>query len=169
MASAFYQYSPLTSENAFRLFRVTKCPLPTDREIEIELFEVSLDEPPPFEAVSYAWGGGEKDRTLVCGGYPLPVSATVVDFLIALDWQHFIECWDLTEPKTLWIDAICINQASVEEKNAQVPRMRTIYHEADQVWVWLGTGTVETNIAFDYLSKKYTLGESGDLFTDSVY
>lgn len=178
MTSAYYQYTPLTSENAFRLFRVTKCPLTDDDTpslVEIELFEASFDAPPPFEAVSYAWGGREKDCILACGDSLLPVSATVVDFLIALRRQHILHPRDLSEAKPLWIDAICINQDSVGERNVQVPRMRTIYHEADQVWVWLGRGTVETDIAFDYLVEKHDSGASQysyterDLSTDSAY
>lgn len=38
----------------------------------------------------------------------------------------------------LWIDAICINQKSTEDKNTQLPLMGTIYNCALSVIVWLG-------------------------------
>lgn len=38
----------------------------------------------------------------------------------------------------LWIDAICINQADLEERSAQVRIMPRIYSNADCVIVWLG-------------------------------
>lgn len=38
----------------------------------------------------------------------------------------------------LWIDAICINQADLEERSAQVRIMPQIYSKADCVNVWLG-------------------------------
>jgi hypothetical protein len=38
----------------------------------------------------------------------------------------------------LWIDALCINQSSTDEKNDQVPRMREIYENAYAGFVWLG-------------------------------
>ena len=38
----------------------------------------------------------------------------------------------------LWVDAICIDQNSDEERSAQVPLMRQIYGNAKSVLVWLG-------------------------------
>jgi hypothetical protein len=37
-----------------------------------------------------------------------------------------------------WIDAICINQRDVEERNRQLPMMKWIYFRADTVVTWLG-------------------------------
>ncbi|KAG7285535.1 hypothetical protein NEMBOFW57_010164 [Staphylotrichum longicolle] len=45
----------------------------------------------------------------------------------------------LTETRSLWwIDALCINQADVRERSAQVALMRRIYGSAAHVQVWLG-------------------------------
>ena len=44
------------------------------------------------------------------------------------------------ELRRLWIDAICINQASLKEKNQQVPMMADIYGGAARVLVWLELG-----------------------------
>ena len=38
----------------------------------------------------------------------------------------------------LWIDAICIDQTNIPERNQQVNRMSRIYSAAKQIWVWLG-------------------------------
>ncbi|KAK4040174.1 heterokaryon incompatibility protein-domain-containing protein [Parachaetomium inaequale] len=40
--------------------------------------------------------------------------------------------------RTVWVDAVCINQADEEEKRAQVQRMDLIYANASGVTVWLG-------------------------------
>lgn len=37
--------------------------------------------------------------------------------------------------RTLWIDAICINQADVDERSSQVAQMREIYSKSDKVIV----------------------------------
>jgi hypothetical protein len=37
-----------------------------------------------------------------------------------------------------WVDAICINQKDVPERDSQVSQMGTIYRDADCVHVWLG-------------------------------
>ncbi|KAL2039473.1 hypothetical protein N7G274_007745 [Stereocaulon virgatum] len=41
-------------------------------------------------------------------------------------------------PRTIWIDAICINQRCTEERMHQVQLMKTIYGDATVVRVWLG-------------------------------
>lgn len=45
---------------------------------------------------------------------------------------------DPDEWGTLWIDAICINQEDIEERNEQVHYMHKIYHTAAEVLIWLG-------------------------------
>lgn len=44
------------------------------------------------------------------------------------------------EPRTIWTDAICINQNDTDERNNQVKRMGDIYHFAHRVVAWLGPG-----------------------------
>jgi hypothetical protein len=43
-----------------------------------------------------------------------------------------------TCPRTLWIDALCINQNNENEKRFQVQRMGCVYANASVVVVWLG-------------------------------
>lgn len=43
-------------------------------------------------------------------------------------------------PLPLWVDAICINQADADERNAQVALMWFIYSRAQAVVAWLGMG-----------------------------
>lgn len=40
-----------------------------------------------------------------------------------------------------WIDAICIDQSNVKEKNIQVPKMKQLYSTATKVVIWLGDPT----------------------------
>lgn len=44
----------------------------------------------------------------------------------------------------LWVDSICINQADIPERNAQVAKMATIYTSAVSVVAWLGPADEET-------------------------
>jgi hypothetical protein len=43
-----------------------------------------------------------------------------------------------SEVVKLWVDAICINQDHLAEKNHQVKNMGSIYWMAERVLVWLG-------------------------------
>jgi hypothetical protein len=40
-----------------------------------------------------------------------------------------------------WIDALCIDQTNVPEKNHQVQRMGNIYYDSESVVAWIGNGT----------------------------
>jgi len=49
-----------------------------------------------------------------------------------------LNCLRLKAKKSLWVDALCINQKDVHERNHQVSFMGTIYENASVVLVWLG-------------------------------
>lgn len=111
---------------------------------------IKPDEDPPspqlkYEALSYTWGSMEKavsarvidettDRTQT-----IALGANLADALEHLRLE--------TESRTLWVDAICINQADIEERNAQVKRMGSIYTLAERVVIWLGPETSDSNLA----------------------
>lgn len=44
-----------------------------------------------------------------------------------------------------WIDALCINQSSNDEKSDQVPRMREIYETSCAGFIWLGDATINAD------------------------
>jgi hypothetical protein len=145
------------SDECFRLF----CIQNTESElIEIHLFEADFRSPPAFEAVSYAWGEDQAFSTILCNGQYLSVSSNVEAILQRLRQQASVG--------TFWIDSICINQASISERNIQVPRMRSIYSEARLVWIWLGEGTDEIKIAFRFLLEITDIFEEA-LSLEDVY
>lgn len=69
-------------------------------------------------------------------------------------WQ-FLECQkarpDLRQ-NLVWIDALCINQADIHERNHQVSLMELIYKKADSVIVWLGVSSETSDLAMNYIS-----------------
>ncbi|PVI07619.1 hypothetical protein DM02DRAFT_608709 [Periconia macrospinosa] len=56
----------------------------------------------------------------------------------------------------LWIDALCIDQCNLYERNHQVAIMGEIYSRAEKVIVWLGVGTEKTNEQLMSLSTGFT-------------
>ncbi|KAK7703391.1 hypothetical protein SLS64_009060 [Diaporthe eres] len=56
--------------------------------------------------------------------------------------------------RTLWIDAICIDQDNPGERNHQVQMMSRIYTRAREVCVWLGDGDSSSKIAIDFITKE---------------
>ena len=55
--------------------------------------------------------------------------------------------------RILWIDAICIDQSNIEERNRQVPLMKAIYSNAEAVRVWLGDPTTGSDDAMAILKE----------------
>ena len=83
-----------------------------------------------YEAVSYCWDDPTQVDFVLCGEARLGIGANL-GLLLRQIRRH-------DRLRTLWIDAICINQEDVDERNAQVAVMYHIYHRATQVLIWLG-------------------------------
>lgn len=73
------------------------------------------------------------------------------------------------DPLVIWIDAACINQASLEERNAQVLLMPDIYRGARNVKVWLGEEANSSNDGMGLIQaiadQRATLRENNRLMT----
>ena len=94
---------------------------------------VSLDGRHPSEALSYTWGKSTLNPlpTIILNGrYGLVVTENLYGALQRL--RHRV--WS----RSLWIDAICINQTDTDERNRQVSIMGAIYKSARRVCIWLG-------------------------------
>lgn len=91
---------------------------------------LSLDSSPPFEALSYFWGDPTPCESITINGGGFNIAKNLH---VALPYLRHEK-----QPRLLWIDAICINQADVSEENQQVQKMDKIYQRADRVVVWLG-------------------------------
>ena len=59
----------------------------------------------------------------------------------------------------IWIDALCIDQHNLAERSSQVLHMRSIYEQADSVWIWLGVpfDDVENNMAVQKMKHLHTV------------
>ncbi|ROT38281.1 hypothetical protein SODALDRAFT_185661 [Sodiomyces alkalinus F11] len=60
---------------------------------------------------------------------------------------------DEEEPLRIWIDAVCIDQQNVDEKNEHVRIMDRIYSHADEVYMWLGEWVGNEHDAIDALDE----------------
>lgn len=124
-----YDDLTLASANSIRVLDVL--PAKRDDEVRTTLRVVSLDSDPVYEALSYTWGKPDDQKAIkVNDDYDLPVTNNLFRALRNLR--------DDSETRTLWVDAICINQADVDECNRQVNLVGLIYQTAVCVDIWLG-------------------------------
>lgn len=61
------------------------------------------------------------------------------------------------EDRILWIDAICIDQDNDNERQHQVQQMSQIYKSAEQIVIWLGRGTQETDLVMDAMKQLHEI------------
>ncbi|KAI1488552.1 heterokaryon incompatibility protein-domain-containing protein [Biscogniauxia mediterranea] len=119
--------------------------------------EEKHDDVPPFEALSYTWGSPKSRKAIFIESSGKPLAKLLVTKNLAVALSHLR---DSKSSRTLWIDAICINQEDLAERSAQVPRMRLIYQLAARVVVWLGPGSSQSDIALQTLQH---LGEQVEI------
>lgn len=103
---------------------------------------------PRYEALSYAWGYPGRTSCLRVDNSSLEIGANLFVALINLRHKQ--------EPRDIWIDAICIDQASPLEKNHQVRQMYKIYSLAWRILIWLGDSDEASDYAFKRIRESST-------------
>lgn len=106
-----YTYKRLTLERpAIRL--LTLHPSDWNSPTKCNLHHASLDENPAFEASSYMLGDVKDTIEILVDSHKFPVTKNLHQALRYLRRE--------AEPRTLWIDALCINQGDISERSQQV-------------------------------------------------
>jgi hypothetical protein len=176
-------YSPLQGSD-IRLFSVQRAR--PDGVLRCNLFHAPLTKDLKFHALSYVWGDLDHKQTIMINDQPVEVNQNLYDFLDqiwkmadlstrgeeilvepSVDDLFRRECLSIygeeisvapfTEALHWWIDAICINQENIDEKNEQIPHMGQLYSSASQVWVWLGLPRTMSFKDPDFVALKLAL------------
>lgn len=99
---------------------------------------IQFIEDGPYEALSYVWGKADiytaqircQDNHDASTAGALTIGANLATALKAYRLPH--------TARRLWVDAICIKQQDVLERQSQVRMMGSIFRNANQVLCWLG-------------------------------
>lgn len=97
--------------------------------IQCELVNTKLDDCPDYEALSYTWGGSSAEHQIEINGRKIKAQSNLAHALATLRGR---------DTRVLWVDALCINQIDIPERNRQVALMGEIYRRARRVLTWLG-------------------------------
>jgi hypothetical protein len=125
-----FVYTPLDPKiDGIRLLTLAPSPNRTS-DIHCTLEQVTFAQRPEYEALSYTWGSDVVKTRIFVDGKEFGVGYNLWGALIHLRYPK--------EKRVLWIDAICINQTDILERNRQVRLMPHIYNRARIVNVWLG-------------------------------
>jgi hypothetical protein len=120
------------ASNQTRLIEIIGGP---DTALQCRFHCVSLSDDPQYIALSYAWGPPPATRSIWIDGHQVPIRENLWLFLCQVrkrsqqwswenlgNWMYGPGAW-----KYLWVDALCIDQGSIVEKNHQVQKMSEIY------------------------------------------
>ena len=103
---------------------------------------------PSYIALSYTWGDAGVQRNLrieSCGNLSIRHNLHVYLHMRSLA---------IKQATYLWIDAICIDQSNVHERNHQVNLMKEIYTAASAVDIWLGLEADDSDLAILYINSR---------------
>ena len=124
-----FPYKALPDASQYiRLLRIDPGEGGDDLTYSLEVFK--LDDTPEHAAISYTWGITEPARYVTINGSHVSVR----DNCRYAMWQNRLH--GLAD--YYWMDAICINQADLTEKNSHVAMMGAIYQNASVVVCCVG-------------------------------
>jgi Heterokaryon incompatibility protein (HET) len=125
-----FQHEALGQEaDAIRILRFEKTH-PGRKHVSCLLETVSLSSiQHNFIAVSHVWGNDDRTLKILMNGQSYFVTPQL--------WQFLLLAVERVPDKSLWIDAICINQSNVAEKQTQLPLMGLIFSKAQKLIAWL--------------------------------
>ncbi|KAF7195271.1 Heterokaryon incompatibility protein 6, OR allele [Pseudocercospora fuligena] len=122
-----YRTAPLHDPNTqIRLLRATQL---EEKYLSYDFIVCDLSDAPPYDAISYTWGDPNERGFIRVNNVPISVT-----------WNCRYALWQARQLGSIytWIDAVCINQANLEEKGAQVAFMYSIYQSAAEVLACIG-------------------------------
>lgn len=132
-------YDELLSNEFSTFFRLLELLEPEDGVPRCTVFQSTLEQCPPFAALSYVWGSPLNTRPIYMNSEEVLVRDNLWEFLAEASRRCPWEVEDEVsgETKYLWVDALCIDQENALEKNHQVKMMGSIYLKVSLAFLWL--------------------------------
>lgn len=151
---AQYRYIPLRGHDEIRLLKVL--PNHENSDIKVELVSVKLEtQAAQYFALTYCWGSDPPDHNITLAGFVKPIISILYDALKALRLRD--------ASRYVWIDALCIDQDSIQDKHSQMQKMSQIYSKAEEVVIWLGGRGSDGDLAIPFLSSLLSVNRFDEL------
>jgi hypothetical protein len=145
-----YPGSGLDLDDSFRLVQLQAGK--DDDAIIIHLSAVRLSNSPPFEALSYVWG--DPNETVSIKVIAVGAVEEFFDIPITINCHAALKRLRKNDgTRSLWIDAVCINQHLIPEKNHQLNLISRIYAQATRVVIYLGETADNSETALDWIRE----------------
>ncbi|OAL49929.1 HET-domain-containing protein [Pyrenochaeta sp. DS3sAY3a] len=126
-------------------FRLVRVLAERTSRVKCELELASLDHPPPYLSISYAWGDGMDMTNLRLNGRNKSVPTSLYSALEAVREKD--------KDVLVWIDGLSIDQQNKAERASQVRLMSFIYSRASSMAIWLGPNADNSELALALLER----------------
>jgi len=124
-----FEHDPLPdSTTQFRLLHILRGDF--GQHVECEISSWPIDDAPSYYAISYTWGDPAETAEITVNGKPLAVRRNC-EYVLQ-------QAFATKASRYYWVDAICIAQTSIQERNHQVGIMGKIYSGAKHVFACVG-------------------------------
>ena len=151
-------HRPLRTSGSIRLLQVENA---KSEQLIYKLVTSSIEKARDrFYALSYTWREPGIEDVIIVNGQKVLIRNNLFQFLQQL---HRMEWTGL-----LWVDAICIDQSDIADRNHQVSLMRNIYAAARRVFVWLGPSSPTIDRFFTRCQEDFRGLSLGGLNDDIV-
>ncbi|KAH8896543.1 hypothetical protein GQ53DRAFT_613319, partial [Thozetella sp. PMI_491] len=104
--------------------------------LHVTLETFSEDTCPEYEAISYTWGGEQDNYIRSQPIYVGPYWDVLFQTQNCVDMLRFVRPW--RGIRTIWVDALCINQMNTQERSQQVAKMDLIFQNCSKVVMYAG-------------------------------
>ena len=138
-----FQYPPLGAATHIRVLEIL--PENPNSDICFRLREKELGNGDIYYALSYAWGPPKFTHKIHSAEGFIDVTENL--------WEALRRYREVDNIKTLWVDAVCIDQANNQERSQQILLMRRIYSESKRVLIWLSLESPSILPAFEFIKR----------------
>jgi hypothetical protein len=121
-------YFPLLQGQVIRLLQLM--PGVRDDVVSTRMLVAELGYHPDYEALSYVWGDPNNTVPITCNGREMPITRNLDAAFRRVRYPDRV--------RTLWADAMCINQRNMAERSHHVGFMGDVYRNANTVLVCMG-------------------------------
>jgi hypothetical protein len=89
--------------------------------ISLKFHTYTLQNCPPYYALSYTWGDAANPKRILINGTEFSIRENL--------WTFLHQQTYLQRTQLIWIDALCIDQGNIHERNHQVGMMAEIFSQ----------------------------------------
>lgn len=136
--SPFQHDSLPSASDHIRLLEIIDLDETQDIPICCRLSTFAAKSAPSYCAISYTWGDPDNTVFIKVNGRRMQVRQNCEYVLKQAKWYSDSKRFHAGRHRYFWCDAICINQASSNEKSSQVAKMGEIYERAKCILCCVG-------------------------------